>query len=192
MPGTAVRGEAPPRRQSATIPREWVTRGGCWRLGAVAHCGRTIETLCLRLWLALCQRRGHQAYVSSLLGESQTETRPGGVVTQKKLYLQQIRRSRGITSKAVSPQTRVNGLLSLKVRMTFHRYVEANVRSCLYVRCTLCKCVLCSSLGGDFSVKGAAWVTPRSVCTGTGQRLGSNCSVWSGPPEPFVRAVVIA
>ena len=32
----------------------------------------------------------------------------GGVITQSKLYLQQVRRLRGITSKAVTPRARVN------------------------------------------------------------------------------------
>ena len=40
--------------------------------------------------------------MSSLLGESQIELTPGGVVTQKKLYLQQIRKPQGIISKAVN------------------------------------------------------------------------------------------
>lgn len=38
-----------------------------------------------------------------LLGELHTETTPGGVVTERKLYLKQIKRSWGITFKTMTP-----------------------------------------------------------------------------------------
>ena len=55
--------------------------------------------------------------MSFLLGELQIEIAPGGVVTQSKIYLQQIRGSQGVTSKVVAPGARVDGELSFKVRM---------------------------------------------------------------------------
>lgn len=52
----------------------------------------------------------NQTNVTSLLGESQVETIPAGLVTERKLYLHQIRRSQGVTSKAVTPPRGDEGL----------------------------------------------------------------------------------
>ena len=56
-----------------------------------------------------------------LLGELQVEITPGGVVTQRKLYTQQIRRSWGITFKAVTLPVEVSGFLLLRVRMNIEK-----------------------------------------------------------------------
>lgn len=47
-------------------------------------------------------------------------TTPWGVVTQRRLHLQQIRRTRGITSKPLAPQVGVSGFLLFKVKMIEH------------------------------------------------------------------------
>lgn len=71
---------------------------------------------------ALMERDNYEPYcnqknVSLLLGESQIETIPDGVVPQRKLYLRQIRILQGITSKAMTPRARVNGFSLYRIRM---------------------------------------------------------------------------
>lgn len=82
--------------------------------------------------------------VGPFLGELQTTA--GGAASQSCLYLQQIRRTRGITSKAVSRGTGVSRLLLLGLQvdvqrwhvMCRHRAAPALSETCLCILCISC------------------------------------------------------
>lgn len=56
----------------------------------------------------------------SLLRAELLVTTPWGVVTQRRLHLQQIRRTWGITSKPLAPQVGVSEFLLFRVKMIEH------------------------------------------------------------------------
>lgn len=59
--------------------------------------------------------------MSWLLGELQVEITPGGVVTKRKLYSQQVRRSWGINSKSVTLPMEVSGPLVFRVKINIEK-----------------------------------------------------------------------
>lgn len=58
--------------------------------------------------------------MNSLLGEPQVERTLGGVLTQKKFYLQQVR-SKRLVFKALTPQVGVRGFLLFGVRLSIEK-----------------------------------------------------------------------
>ena len=59
--------------------------------------------------------------MSLLLGELQAETIPNEVVTQREFYLRHVRRSQGVTSKAITPGAGESGFFLFGVKINLQK-----------------------------------------------------------------------